>query len=468
MNKNIKWPQLLGDIRFWIFFFFIIRLIGITDAPLESAHNWRQSLTNMIARNFYEGNTTFFYPMIDMAGEKSGIIGSEFPLFNYLIYLLAEVFGYQHWYGRLINLVVSSLGVYYFYLGIKELLNKKVAFYSAIALLSSIWFMFSRKSMPDTFSVSLMIIGLYYALNFLKYGGKWSLILFGILSCLGILCKIPALSLLSVLELIFVVPTVPVKRKVSIAVIASLSVIISFLWYFKWVPYLLSTYQFQLYFPKTLSEGIHEIIPLFPDALERFYFSSFHSFIAFAVFLVGFILLIRKRQRLWLLSFLWLLIVFCLFILKTGAVFAQHSYYIIPFVPVMAVIVGFALSELPKKLTIVLTVLLVVEGVGNQYHDFFIKDSERYKLSLEGFLDDNISRDVKIIVNDGLSPQMMYFAHHKGWSVDSGILNNTDSIQSIAASGAEFLVVDRVYYPQSISGFKLVDSTSYYSLYYIK
>jgi hypothetical protein len=99
------------DIRFWLLFFFVIRLFGITNAPLEMGHNWRQSLTNMVARNFLEGRVNLFYPVIDIAGEKTGIIGTEFPFFNYLIYMVSSVFGYAHWYGRGINLVVTTIGV---------------------------------------------------------------------------------------------------------------------------------------------------------------------------------------------------------------------------------------------------------------------------------------------------------------------------------------------------------------------
>jgi hypothetical protein len=69
------------DIRFWLLFFFVIRLFGITNAPLEMGHNWRQSLTNMVARNFLEGRVNLFYPVIDIAGDKTGIIGIEFPFF---------------------------------------------------------------------------------------------------------------------------------------------------------------------------------------------------------------------------------------------------------------------------------------------------------------------------------------------------------------------------------------------------
>lgn len=88
--------NILTDIRFWILVFFAIRLIGITNEPIEISHNWRQTLTNMIARNFLEDGANLRFPKIDMAGEKTGIIGSEFPFFNYLIYLAFELFGFEH------------------------------------------------------------------------------------------------------------------------------------------------------------------------------------------------------------------------------------------------------------------------------------------------------------------------------------------------------------------------------------
>ncbi|MCH8319269.1 MAG: hypothetical protein IIA88_12395, partial [Bacteroidetes bacterium] len=111
---------ILTDFRFWILLFFVIRLYGITNPPLEGAHSWRQVAVNMVARNFLEIDSNILYPRVDMAGEKTGITGMEFPLLNYLIFLISELFGFAHWYGRLLNLIVSSIGVYFFYLLIKK------------------------------------------------------------------------------------------------------------------------------------------------------------------------------------------------------------------------------------------------------------------------------------------------------------------------------------------------------------
>jgi hypothetical protein len=84
---KIKIHALLHDFRFWLILFFIIRLTGITNPPLEMGHSWRQALTDMIARNFLETDANILYPRIDMAGNETGIIGAEFPMLNYIISL---------------------------------------------------------------------------------------------------------------------------------------------------------------------------------------------------------------------------------------------------------------------------------------------------------------------------------------------------------------------------------------------
>jgi 4-amino-4-deoxy-L-arabinose transferase-like glycosyltransferase len=181
-----------GDIRFWIILFFIIRLFGITNPPLEVAHNWRQTTVTMVARNFYEIDSNILFPRIDIAGEKTGITGMEFPIFNYLIYLISLVFGYQHWYGRLLNLIVSSFGIYFFSLLVKKYFSSKTSLYSSIILIVSVWFIFSRKIMPDTFSMSLIFMGFYYGTNYFeKRSGLKHLLLYFFLTTLGMLAKLP-------------------------------------------------------------------------------------------------------------------------------------------------------------------------------------------------------------------------------------------------------------------------------------
>ncbi len=443
-------------------------MVGITNAPLEISHNWRQSLTNMVARNFLETDANIFYPRIDMAGEKTGIIGSEFPFYNYLIYVVSLIFDYSHWYGRLINLIISSIGLFYFYKLVEKLLDKRTAFNSTIILTTSIWFAFSRKIMPDTFSISLMMIGLYYAFSFLKYGNKINFSLFFIFCTLGMLCKIPALGLFSVLAVVVLIKEIPIQRKISIFTGGIISFTLVCLWYFYWVPYLLKTYNYQLYFPKGFKEGITEILPLIPELLEKFYFASFHSYLAFACFVAGVFLLIKSKQRILKLSVTIISIVFILFIIKTGSVFPLHSYYIIPYTPIMALLAGYFVMHIPINFQFIILGLISIESIANQQHHFFIPENKKYKLELEEITKKYIPNNDLIIINGGQSPQNMYFAHRRGWTIDNDGLTNVDTLNSLINLGARYMIIDLTDFDQEFKHFESLYSDSHYNIYELK
>ena len=209
INKNT-----FLNIKFWIIAFFILRLFHITNPPLEVSHNWRQTTVAMVARNFYEVNNDIMYPRLDFDGEKPGVTGMEFPIFNYIIYLISLVFGYEHWYGRVINLFITSFGIYFFYKLIKKFFDEELAFFSAIILLFSLWFPFARKIMPDTCSFSLMIVAIYYGSNYFEKGKLKNLILYGLFCALGILSKIPSGYILAMFTLFIFNSKYGINRKI--------------------------------------------------------------------------------------------------------------------------------------------------------------------------------------------------------------------------------------------------------------
>lgn len=280
-----------------LFIFGLVQLVGITDPPLEIAHSWRQAFTAMVTRNYVELGMDWLHPRIDMAGEKTGIVGAEFPLFNFLSFLVSKLFGYQHWHGRIVNLVVVMWGAYSFYCVLKSMLSERIADFSMVVLLCSSWFTFSRKIMPDTFSVSLVLVGLRYGFNFWN-SGRWSHWFFAVVAiALGVLSKIPAMSLLAIVALPLFVKVDNVKRVAWVILGVVISIAPALLWYFYWVPKLNITYGYHLYFPKGLVEGWQEIKPLWRLLLEKFYFTSYYSFLALLLGMIGVWALIRRKQK---------------------------------------------------------------------------------------------------------------------------------------------------------------------------
>lgn len=441
LSRLRNWAK---DIRFWILLYFFIRLFHITQPPLEIAHNWRQCTGLMVARNFYEIDANIMYPRLDNGGDKTGITGTEFPLFNYLIYLFAKLFGWSDWYGRLINLIVSSLGVYWFYRLLAKYLRPQIAFYAALVLLNSLWFAYSRKTMPDTFSLSLVIGGLLFALDYLYSGRTWRLLAFFFLTLCGMLSKIPAGFILITLLLPMLDGRVPILRKVLLAVTGCIMMAPVSWWYFIWVPYLVKEFGFWHYYMGTsITEGSHEIVTHLDQAIQKFYFAAL-NFIGFGVFLGGVLYAIRQKERTLLLAFLLCSLAFFVFILKAGFAFYHHNYYIIPFVPFMAMMAGYALSEIKKPVyRNILTLAIAVEVIINALPEFRINSDQRYKLALESEAARYTAPNDLIAINCGPNPQQIYLLHRKGWDLTNDEAQDSSYISILRQKGCKVLFINK-------------------------
>jgi 4-amino-4-deoxy-L-arabinose transferase-like glycosyltransferase len=442
----VSFSVLFKDIRFWIILFFVIRLYGITNAPLEVEHNWRQTTVAMAARNYLEVDNNVLYPRIDIAGEKTGITGMEFPLLNYMMYTVSEVFGYQHWYGRLINLLISSLGLWFFYKLVRKYFTDQEAFYATIILAASIWFQFSRKIMPDTFSMSLIIASIYYGSNYLEaLQGKRKLlhlIAYFVLFVLGTLAKLPSAYIMVVMAFFVLDKRIELQPKLILSVVTGIGLIPVVFWYYYWVPQLVSTYGFWHFFMgKSIGQGVSEIIEHYPQTLQRFYDTAL-KFIGFAVFLFGLGYAIKKNEKKVVFLFLLTLASFCVIIVKSGFTFPHHNYYIIPFVPVMALVAGYGLAKVPNlKIASILLFAIVVEGIANQQHDFRIREDDKFLVTIEQELDEVSDRNDLILINSGEYPTSMYFTHRKGWIDYNEKVSDENYVSELKNKGLKYILI---------------------------
>jgi hypothetical protein len=455
-----------GDIRFWILVFFLIRLVGITNPPLEIAHSWRMVTTNMYARNFLEIDNNILYARVDMAGELSGITAKEFPIYNYLIYLISLVFGWQDWYGRLISLLVSSLGTWYYFLLVKRFVGERHAFFSTLVLMSSIWFAYSRKIMPDTFSMSLVLASFYYGICYLYSGKGYRLTLYLLLGMAGTLSKIPS----SYVFVLFLVPFldhgVKIRRKTWVLAASIVVIAVNGIWYLYWVPEVTSTYGFIHYPEKSFLEGTREISQNFGDFLKRFYESALMSYVSFAIFLGGLVLLVIRKEKKILMVFAVLLVVFLVFTLKAGRSFTWHNYYIVPFVPAMALVSGYLLSALGKRwIYVTLLVIIATEGIANQQHEFFIPGREKYKLDLQVMADSVCGNDDLVAVSGGHNPQQLYFMHRRGWALKDEEIDEPDKVRDFQKRGARFLFINKESKIERFEGYPVIYENAHYIVY---
>jgi 4-amino-4-deoxy-L-arabinose transferase-like glycosyltransferase len=432
------------DIRFWLVLFFLLRLYGITDPPLEIAHNWRQATGDMVARNFYETDNNIFFPRLDMAGDKTGITGTEFSTLNYLTYLMSLIFGFHDWFGRLFNLLISSTGIFYFYKLLKLKFEERLSFFAAYLLLISDWLMYSRKAMPDTFSISLVIMSIYFAFRYFE-NYKWkNLLAYFLLAMLGVLSKIPSAFLLSLLLPALLNKQLPFRIRFYFFT-ANIALLIPVcIWYFYWVPYLINEFGFVHYYMGVgMQLGFHQLAAGLPHVFEKFYYDAL-KFTGFTAFIAGLFTAYKRREKQLLNIFILAGAAFLIFMLKAGGNFSLHSYYIIPFVPVICLFAAYALTCIKKGwLQFLVVFFITAENIANQQHDFHIKDSEKYKLSYESIADKVSKRTDLVAINCGENPQQLYMLHRKGWIITSEQAINKIFLHKLDIHHCKYLFINK-------------------------
>ena len=444
MSKSFHLKEAVQDIRFWIGVLFVLRLYGVWFPPIEVEHNWRMTTVTMVARNFYEIDNNIFYPRLDFAGQLSGITGMEFPLLNYLIYLFSELFTYTHWYGRLINLVVSSIGVWYFFKLIREQFNERTAFYASFLLLSSLWFAYSRKAMPDTFATSLAIIGIYNGLKYLSSHNFVRLIKYVLFALLGMLSKLPVVFLFFYFLIPFFSGRLFTRQKILFA-LGNLFVVVPVgWWYFYWAPYLTEQFGFWHFFMgKSFLVGLKELSEAPLLTLKNLFFTPL-KISGLVLFIVSIVWLSVKQYwkplvvySLGLFAFFW---VVCA---KSGWTFYHHNYYCLTYVPVFVVPLAVFLDHLKyKKIVTLLLTAALVEGITSQMHEFRVKDDRRFVLELNESLSEiGVKKDELIAFNSGPYPTPMYFAERKGWVCSSSELYSPVIVQTMRNYGCKYIVV---------------------------
>ena len=434
----------------FISLFFILRLVFTTQPPVEYEHTWRQATGLMYARNFVETDANFFHPRIDDNAGGTGILVLEAPILYYGMYLVSIPFGYQDWYGRLINLIVSSLGLYFFFLLVRRFFNERAAFYATLILTTSLWLIFSRKTMQDTMAVSFLFMALYLSFNYFTKGRWWSLAGYILLASLGMLAKIPTgMYLFFPVIYLFRYPTE--KRRIIFWGIGTIiPITLTALWYFGYAPYASEKYGLWYNVGEPFKVGLKSLLDNLALVLERFFFQSTHSFVFLILFLASWFNMIWQRRIDHLLLFGSFTLLFGLYMVRSGTYFVWHNYYMIPYVPVMAVMIALVLVQIPKTrmriggATLLLT-LGMLEGIAWQARDFTNSPKEEYKMKLTQIVDDFTDPDDRIVLVNYGNPLGFYFAHRKGWLQSEEDPLPESKLNELSNSGAKILIINRRY-----------------------
>lgn len=424
--------------------FFIGRLVFTTQPPIEYQHTWRQSTGLMYARNFLETDHNIMHPRIDDNAGGTGIVVLEFPIMYYIHAAISVPLGYQHWYSRVINLLVSSLGIYFFYLLVLKYFNPRIALYAGLIVLTSIWLAFARKTMQDTFAISLMIMALYYIDAFFEKGRRRDLFFYFLLSTVACLAKIPAV-IYFLFPMMLIIKYRDINTRVFVMLVSSgISVLMCFAWYFIYAPYISKKYGYWHNLGESFSDGFLHLIQDIPTVLQRFFHDGGQSFVFIVLFLLGWMYLFKTKAKWYFLSIGGFTVLFLLYMVKSGNYFLWHNYYIIPYVPIFAIVVAIALDNIKyKKLAYGLLVVGLLEGIFQQVRDFTNSPNEAYKEKLEVLIPQFSNSDDKICLVSNGNPIGFYFAHRKGWMETKADKLEDEFLQKISDQGVTLLIVNK-------------------------
>lgn len=297
--------------------------------------------------------------------------------------------------------------------------------------------------MPDTFSVSLVMMGLDTALRWYYDGrGRQWLVAGVLLISLGLLSKLPAGLMMALVPVLMFDRGQSPKRRTGLAIVMFLAALPAAWWYSQHVAWLNEKGDFVHFFMgKPLATGAAELAKRVPATAAMFYETAM-KFSGFVFFAAGLFVVFRRGSlavKAWLtLSSL----LFLLFMFRAGENFSRHSYYMIPFIPVMALTAAIFLTKLPGRHTVfILLAVAMIEGLLNQQHDFRISDNNKAILRLGQVMDQLGPKHELVAVNSGEYPTPLYFAHRKGWLLSNEQLADTMLMKELRGKGLKKVIV---------------------------
>lgn len=144
-----------------------LRLYHVGALPL-GRHDWRQSDTAAVARNFYEHGYRFLQPEVDWGAMRRDsppgptAAGMEFPVYQFTTALLYGVFGVNVVWARILSVVGSLIGVFFFHRLVELQIDRRTANWSCLlyAILPlSIYY--GRTIQPESWLIAASIAGIY-------------------------------------------------------------------------------------------------------------------------------------------------------------------------------------------------------------------------------------------------------------------------------------------------------------------
>ena len=454
------WREYQGrtiDWRLWtLLAVTLLARLPCLSSPLLDAHAWRQTATASIARNYAENGFRFLSPQVDVGGDGPGYVGCELPLYPFMVASVYAVTGVREWIARWIAMLCAVCATAVLYAFAREAVAPRGAFCAALCfavqpmgvfftrnvqseslmlLLSMlcVWMLWRWKvsSSPRQLKAAALFLGL-------AIGVKLTCV-YLLLPCFYLLAhrfgkrfwKEPQVWTFSVIAL--ATPILWYVHAHRLASITGVAFNLSGQGAFASLRYLLGS-------------------QMWTELLVRFAFVVL-SPIVFLVAGLAVIASLREQQmrffHVWLVAVL-------IYVVATAPMSKVHYYYYLPILPIASLFFGKGLTyvrgQFNSKLAIVaavasLAVPLLWVVPWYRVDDAFLKAASE--------LNRIAPRSALVLAADTGEPELLYYAHRKGWHLRPQQWS-VERLKQYHASGARYLIVT---HPQA---FKWDDDTREY------
>lgn len=458
MLKSLLAKYRLGILLLILALFRMFHISG----PVDDPHAWRQLDTKQYIDSYYYDQAPFLKPSVCwMGGHKTLIL--EFPLPEYLVAELHEIFGPSLIVERLFFLGFFLLAMYFFYKSLELIFDNYVPLLATfIAGLAPLSLFYSRAIHIDFFAIAFSLGMLYFCMYAIRFKDKRSLLLSILFASVAFLTKAPYAFYFAIPIVVFAFQ----EKQVHWFFKRSIGFLLPVLLLLLWVKY-----------SKITNEKIPDwsFIPNFNRFTEMWYwyfgtmqqrsiganwitigdriFIEILGYSGSLLFLLGAIFCKKNKSYFWSLSLLVGTLIYLLIFFNLNL---MHNYYQLPFVLPLAIFCAMGIQWMIGKskrfgsfsmaVPLVCLAFFTIESVRYAETNYYVIHEDVTKVADEIAKFTN-REDLVIVSYQGLTPQcplVLQPAGRYGWSIPTNDLTPELIYELYKKAGARKLAV--VYY----------------------
>ena len=410
-SSNHKWLLLI------LILAFITRLYGLSAPPWDY-HNWRQTVTLMVARNFARHGFALLHPQVLWIAHTQpsdpSYFSAEFSFQSVIAAFMYKLFGESEAIPRLVVIAFSLSGIYFLYRLVRRHAGPLAACLAAfIYSMLPFHLFFGRVFMPDVPALSLAIGALDFLDRWVDYPNWRMLIGAAVLAALALLQKLTvAFIALPALYLFWLVYGKHLVVRLQPYVFATVTFLPSIIWY----GHAMSLARQSGFAMQPYRVGSH--LELWSNAsfLRQVQSALVEAFSPIGLLLVVLGVFWNAGGRTVWICRLWLAGAGATLIL-IPELLPENHYYLSLLLPGAAGLAALGLTRLtPNRYAyLLLAIVLVLYSVGAVYSatPFYIAD--RWPWELGRLLNSLTAPNDLIITESGGSPNILYYADRRGW-----------------------------------------------------